>query len=545
MKLIRNKTIKTMSLLLILFLSSCGREVTPPPAETTDIQEAVIDTSINNDIYISLDEINITMKPFTTLNPLLVKDTDVANTLNLIYDTLFVFDSGMTQTPRLVEDYYYDIDSNTVVLELKKDVFFSNGDPLTNNDVIYSLNTLRNAPDDVFYKDNLDGIRSYNIVDDKIVLYLDKNYSFYDLKLNTPVISKKNYEGMNHTLPYGTGLFVLGKEEKYSIFSLEKNQYNKTESTINKINVEVLDSEEKKLVSFDKGFLDITYSNVSDWLHYKENTNVDIKKLNTNNLEFVGLNYDNPHIQKLKIREALSYAIPYNKTVDDIYLGFAQITNTGVNPSSWLYNEISQNNIFNIDYSKKLLASEGYLFDDIEKAFYLYTSTAEESIKDYLDLRVIVNEETPERLEFAKLYVEQLKKIGFNATLDVLPFEEYNQRLLKGDYDLFIGGIHTPENQKFMTIFQKNNPFNYNDATLEEKINLTTTSKTQEQYKSSMDDIQNYILQNKVFLPVLYKQDIFLCNGTISDAFLGYENTYYNIDKWDISQKYKVSNTSN
>ncbi len=541
MNFFQRKSFKLLALATTITLYSCSpiNNTDIPDNKKTDVNITKEITN-NQDIIVSLDEIDMTMKPFTTLNPLLVTDVNVASTLNLVYDKLFVYDSGMIQSKNLVEDYYYDIDTNTVVLALKENILFSNGDTLTPQDVKYSLDTIKNAPKDTFYKKTLNGINSYKVTSNGLELRLEKDTTFFDLDLNIPIISKKTYEGMNHTMPYGTGLFMLGEEETYSKFSLVKNPYNTKESTITKINIEVLAEDEKAIVAFDKGIFDVTHTNINTWLKYKESLNIDVGRINTNELEFVAFNYNNGHLKNVELRKALKYSIPYHKTINDIYISFAKTTNTGVNPSSWLYNEISEAPIFDINYSKKLLLDIGYLYNSDQNYFYFIYTNQEtgEEVQVPLELNVIVNEENEQRVTFAQLYKNQLEKIGLKINLNILPFDLYNEALMNGNYDLFIGGIHTPTNQMYMSIFNDKNPFNYNDDILNEKIVRAKKATTEDAFKSAMVDLQSHIAKEVVFLPVVYKEDAFLVNGTIEGAFFAYENIYYNIENWKISQKY-------
>ncbi len=539
MKVFQKKNFKIMSLIFAISLTSCNINTQNSINEELQSNTRESETE-NTEQYVQLEEVTMAMKPFTTLNPLLVEDVNVATTLNLVYDTLFQFDSGMKQTPLLVDDYYYDANSHKVVLGIKEDIYFSNGDLLTPYDVIYSLNTLKNAPNTAYYKKNLKGIYSYNVVNGKVELYLNSNTSFFDLNLVIPVISKEVYEGINHSLPYGTGEYFLGEEEKYGKFSFVKNEFSTKDLEINKINIEVLSEDEKALVAFDKELFDIATSDMNSWLQYKENPNVTVNKINTNDLEFVGFNYNNEFLQNIKIREGLKYAVPYNKTISDIYLDFAKITNTGVNPSSWLYNEISQSPIFDIDYSKKIFEDQGFIYDDSSNLLYLETTNENGELeKKYLSFKMIVNEENIQRTQFATLFKNQLTKIGVDVDLQVLSFEQYNDAIKNDDFDLLVGGIHLPENQNFMSIFQGKNNFNYSSSELNEYVNTLKNATTEEQYRNNMVTIQNYIVSNKVFLPILYKEDVFLCNGIIKDAFFAYENIYYNVESWKINQKVK------
>ncbi len=85
-----------------------------------------------------------------------------------VYDTLVTFptDSVSEIIPNLAADW--DISEDGLVFMLRDDVVFSNGDPLTADDVVFSFNRMKNLKDNPAFL--ADGIASVEAVDDLTVV---------------------------------------------------------------------------------------------------------------------------------------------------------------------------------------------------------------------------------------------------------------------------------------------------------------------------------------------------------------------------------------
>ena len=73
-----------------------------------------------------------------TLDPADQNDSASSLAIRQLYDPLLIQDQEMNIGPGLAESWEFT-DDTTLVLKLREDVKFHNGDPLTSADVIYSL----------------------------------------------------------------------------------------------------------------------------------------------------------------------------------------------------------------------------------------------------------------------------------------------------------------------------------------------------------------------------------------------------------------------
>lgn len=100
------------------------------------------------------------MRNPTSLNPLLNNDRTVNQVLNLVFDSLFVLNEEEKPVENLVESYAYSDTGSYMTLTLKKNILFHDGEELHADDVVYSIDTIKGAPDDSIYKVNVKKIIS-------------------------------------------------------------------------------------------------------------------------------------------------------------------------------------------------------------------------------------------------------------------------------------------------------------------------------------------------------------------------------------------------
>ncbi len=80
------------------------------------------------------------------INPLFASTNDVdADVSSLIYSGLFKYDSDKKLAPDLAEKFTIANDQKTYDIELKKNLKWSDGEPITTDDILFTFETLQNA----------------------------------------------------------------------------------------------------------------------------------------------------------------------------------------------------------------------------------------------------------------------------------------------------------------------------------------------------------------------------------------------------------------
>lgn len=138
-----------------------------------------------------------------------------------------VSDDGKSLEPGLASAWHYSKDDTELTIELDPDATFSNGDPVTADDVRFSIETWQSGPN---YGPTYAGIEDVHVVDDKkLVLHLaapDTSLVAF-LSWATAGVMPEDFGGMSaadyYQHPIGAGAFTVEKWSSNGEVVLEKN----------------------------------------------------------------------------------------------------------------------------------------------------------------------------------------------------------------------------------------------------------------------------------------------------------------------------------
>lgn len=142
--------------------------------------------------------------------------------------------------------------------------------------------------------------------------------------------------------------------------------------------------------------------------------------------------------------------MPRDNLKESVYLNYAAMTNTPINPKSWLYEENVATYEYNPTMATTFLKNSGWT--DTDKDGKLEKEIS--GIRQSLRATILVNQENTGRVQIASKLKEELTAIGFVVTLDKVDFEIYQQSLVSGQFDLDGGRLEMLRGDGFNTIFR-------------------------------------------------------------------------------------------
>ena len=201
-----------------------------------------------------------------TLDPADQNDSASSLAIRQLYDPLLIQDQEMNIGPGLAESWEFT-DDTTLVLKLREDVKFHNGDPLTSADVIYSLERALENPKVSSFIDCID-IENSSAVDEYTV-ELKTFYPFVPLLSNLAlpsicIVSKNAAEeagGDIGTVPCGTGPFKLTEWVHGDRLEFERNgDYWGSKPAFSKMTFRVIPENANRAIELETGGVDIALS---------------------------------------------------------------------------------------------------------------------------------------------------------------------------------------------------------------------------------------------------------------------------------------------
>lgn len=258
--------------------------------------------------------------------------------LSNLYDTLILpTDDGQGLKPGLATEWSMAPDGMSLSLTLRDGIKFSDGSPITGEDVKWSLERA-STPDNGIWQFLVDSIASVDVTGDKTVVINLKHPDPAILSaltvFNTSIMPKKQFEAEPGATdadkaktfaehPVGSGPFMLKSWDKGSDMKLAKNPYYWDQGEdgqalpyLDGIDFQVIPDDATRILKLQSGELQgaefIPYARVAE---LKADANLNMELFPSTRVEYVTLNVrpqldgkDNP-LSNEKVRQALNYAI--------------------------------------------------------------------------------------------------------------------------------------------------------------------------------------------------------------------------------------------
>lgn len=409
------------------------------------------------------------------INPVLaISDADKDMT-TLMFSGLMRKNEAGELIPDITESYDVSDDGLVYTFHLKKDVFFHDGKLLTADDVVYTINTIRDPLIKSPRKINWDGIIVKKIDDTTVEFVLKQPFAgFLD---NTTVgiipahlwskITTEQFAFSDLNIQaIGTGPYKQQKIKKSSgiVTSYELSSFSKFvlgKPYINHIKL-VFYANEKDLVNaLEKGSVDQISAITGDKAREFEGRNENIQTAVLPRIFGLYFNQNKaPIFLDKTVVNALELAINKDRVIREILFGYGVPIDNPI-PSSLFNTEQEQLNTYDIERSITILEKAGWKLN--EKTGVREKTQTTKKVKTTTELSFSIStSDTPELKQASLLIKEDLEKIGVKVELKVFELGALNQNVIRPrDYDvLFFGQIITRESDlyAFWHSSQRNDP---------------------------------------------------------------------------------------
>jgi len=364
--------------------------------------------------------------------------------MQFIFETL-VWKSATDFVPQLAEEWEYDERENAYTFKLRDDVTWHDGEKFTAEDVVFTVDYIKNHPDPFVTLIGPSGIKEAVASDDYTVkLYLEQSYAPFlnDIAGTMVIIPKHIWEGVDDpkslTGPeavIGTGPYTLAdysKEHGTYLYQAYDNYYL-GEPVVKEIKF-VRISEEMIPAALEKGSVnagDIPPEVVAEM---EANGLTVITAPVAWNAKLT-INHQKEPLSDKGFRQALACAIDREALVQITQRGHAIAGSPGmVPPTSGWYNPDTPQYEYDPAKSRQLLEELGYRLEDD-----YFTRDGQQ-----LELELIAAADYKEIGQFIK---QQLEQLGIKVDFQTLEAKAVDARVEAWDFDLSIyghGGLYEP-----------------------------------------------------------------------------------------------------
>lgn len=465
-------------------------------------------------------ELKVLMRNPSTLNPLLNNDRTVNQVLHLMFDSLFVLNQEEKPVPSLAESYSYSDTGSYMTIVLKKNILFQDGEELKADDVVYSIDTIKGAPDDSVYKVNVKNYKRATVVDDYTLrIYFDTPFAFSLYTLTFPIIPKHHYTvEENQMKPMGTGAYAFANFTTMKEMNLSANtNWFVGKQNVEKIKAIITRNDEADQDAFRQKVVDLINPTKFDWQQYADRKGTTLTEYPTYYYTFLGFNFNNKVLNDRKVRKAIATAINREKIVKDEFLGHAYVTEYPLHPLSWLNKENKLTYTGDEEVAKTLI--EGAGFADTNEDGILDRNA--QGVSENLELKLLVNSDNPLRMKVAKRIKSTLEKVGFTIALDPVDYATYQQKVTAKDFELLIGEWKLSPIPDFTFAFHStqiaegNNFISYNNPAMDQILQGIFISTNEADFVSAIEEFKTLFVEELPYFSLFFRTSAVMTNERV------------------------------
>ena len=457
-----------------------------------------------------------------------------------IYDRLTQSKADGSIEGRLAESWTVNEDSSAVTFKLHENAVWSDGEPVTADDVVFSYQMYSDPQVEAKSRYHLQYIAGVDdsgaeLSEDSIEVTADDTYTVtFNLKTSmyadtflqdidtVYIIPKHIFEGKTAeeinapTLwanPVGSGPFIYDSEINGERMEFVKNpNYYLGAPKIDRLILRVTDSA-SMLAGLINGDLDmIGYGSIliDDWELAKQQENLVTESIPTTSYTTMIFNTAKPYMTQ-EVRQALSMAINRDVLIQAILQGEGEAVVTPISSVSPYYNE----NIevwYDPDKAKSMLEEAGFPFDQT-LVFYISSGSS-------------ATERT------AALIAQDLQKIGVKVRIEQVDFATLMNNMLDGQHDLgLIGSGGTLDPSESREMIYPGSSVNFcqlTDTELSDIIDEGNSKLTFEERKPYFDEYQEMIVERSPMAYLYTKNTLTAYNKRVT----GLNNADFNALNW-------------
>lgn len=345
--------------------------------------------------------------------PWLIDDNTALFTMANVYDGLLrVTKDGANVEPALATNWDTSADGLTWTFHLRPGVTFSDGTPLTSNDVKVSLDLARGGNRTV-WKDNYKAIKEIDTPDPStVVIILSQPHApllselamFPAWVMQADMATATDQPGYDDSQAWaskGTGAYYTESWKKGDPVILKRSpNYWKQTASIDEVDIEYIPDDNTRVLKVQGGEDDIAdfvpFGQV-DALNGQPGVHAQVFPIQQT--WFAILNVTKAPLTDVNVRQALNYATDKDAIIKSVFFGQAQVMNAPIPNGTYVDKD-----------------SPGYPYD-LAKAQALM---AQSSVPNGFTLPMVVPNNNQDRINTAIILKDEWSKIGVNLDIQQL-----------------------------------------------------------------------------------------------------------------------------
>lgn len=487
------------------------------------------------------------------LNPFLAVQTASRLVRELAIEGLVDAGPGDEYVPALAEEVPsqenggISEDGRTITYQLRDGLEWSDGHPLTSADVKFTWETVMAPGNAVNSRTGYDQIESIETPDDTTaVVQFSEPYApaLSLFSITAGILPQHALEGESladaeyNRAPEGTGPFVVSEWKSGDSIVLDRNENYREDGRpyLDQIVFSLIPSREVGIARLRAGEVDVLWDLIETQIpEFRELPDVTLQSTPTTNVEYLGLNTENPILSDVDVRRAIATAIDRTPIVEDLLYGETEVATSPIG-MGWAAPEDLELPEYDPEAAAQLLEDAGWTDEDGD-------GTREKDGQP-LELRITTPTGSQTRELTQQLLQEQLGEVGIELTIENAPAAnifgnwEENGLLKRGDFDIVedTWGADFDPADFLSTLFSSDqipteanggegwNFFRLSDPELDAAIEAGAGTLDQEERAAAYRTAVERIAESSVYIPLYRRAEL----NAFSAAVQGYD-----VNSWD------------
>lgn len=362
--------------------------------------------------------------------------------LHLLEEQSDFRDHPPTFKPQIAESYEWSDDHKVLTFHLRKGVVWSDGAPITAEDVRWTWQA-QTHPDVAWdSSDSKRFITDVEVVDPHTVrFHFSQVYSTQLLNANEGVILPKHvweklpFEQWRQNADWfrehmvASGPFTIESWEPQQQVVLKRNEryFEKGLPYLDRVVMRVVGDQAARVTQVLSGDLDfIPQAGVSDVPRIRSTPQVELIDHWFNIFVAVGWNNQHPIFKDAEVRRAMTLGIDRPTIVETLWGTYATVASSPILSQVWAHNPAVQPLPYNPGEARRILAARGWKDTDGD-------GVLDQAGKPFA-FELLVNSSNQARVDSAVMIQDQLKKVGVRVEIQSMEFNTMVDRLIEGDF---------------------------------------------------------------------------------------------------------------
>ena len=421
-----------------------------------------------------------------------------------IFEGLVKPNSDGEMIPAVAEKYTLSEDGTTYTFTLREGVKFHNGQTVTAEDVVYSINRCAAVPEgqEKPLVAAFSAVKSVEALDEKTVAVTIAQRDLEFISYMTAAIIPADYENQD-TAPVGTGPFRFVSRTPQQDFVMERfEDYWGAPAWLDKVTYKICENADALVMNLNGGSIDLC-AHLTSAQASQLNQSFQVLEGTMNLVQAIYLNNQAKPFDNQLVRQALCYAIDRQGIMDMVADGHGTAVGSSIYPAFTKYflPELVDKYPHDVAKAKELLAQAGY--------------------PDGFDMTISVPNNYQPHMDTAEVVAEQLREAGINVTIQPVEWSTWLDTIYNGrQFQATVVGVDAANMtaramlERFTSDYGKNFN-NYNnpayDALFQQAINAQDEATQTDLYKQMetmlADTAANVYIQDLCDL-VAMRQDL-------------------------------------